>query len=90
MGTCLSYAKILLLLPSLTLHNPMDCSTTGFPVPLPEFAQVHAHCIRDAIQPSHPKMLKYYLPAKSTQNSEVDLMCVSHSSFCLSTHSDSA
>ena len=34
----------------------MDCSTTGLPVPLslPKFAQVHVHCIGDAIQPSHP------------------------------------
>ena len=33
----------------------MDCSTPGFPVPhhFPEFAQVHAHWISDAIQPSH-------------------------------------
>ena len=40
----------------LTLHNPMDCRTPGLPVPhlLPEFAQVHVHCIGDAIQPSHP------------------------------------
>ena len=28
----------------------------GLPVPrhLPEFAQVRVHCIRDALQPSHP------------------------------------
>ena len=26
---------------------------------LPEFAQVHAHCIGDAIQPSHPLMPSY-------------------------------
>ena len=41
---------------SLTLLDPMDCSTPGFPVPhhLLEFAQVHAHCISDAIQTSHP------------------------------------
>ena len=41
-----------------TLCNPMDCSTSGLPVPhhLPEFAQVHVHCINDAIQPSHPLM----------------------------------
>ena len=34
----------------------MDCSTPGLPVPyhLPEFAQVHVHCIDDAIQPPHP------------------------------------
>ena len=35
-----------------TLHNPMDCSMPGFPVPhhLPEFAQVHVYWIGDAIQ----------------------------------------
>ena len=33
----------------------MDCSTPCLPVPhhLPEFAQVHVHCISDAVQPSH-------------------------------------
>ena len=36
----------------------MCCSTLGLPVPqhLPEFAQVHVHCIGDAIQLSHPLM----------------------------------
>ena len=40
----------------LTLCDPMDCSTPGFPVLhyLPEFAQTHVYCISDAIQPSHP------------------------------------
>ena len=40
----------------LTLCNPMDCSTTGFPVlhHLLEFAQSHVHWVSDAIQPSHP------------------------------------
>ena len=40
------------------LCNPMDCNTPGFPVHhhLPEIAQVHDHCISDAVQPSHPKM----------------------------------
>ena len=40
----------------LTLCNPMDCSTLGFPVLhyLPEFAQIHVHRVSDAIQPSHP------------------------------------
>ena len=40
----------------LTLCDPMDCSTPGFPVlhyPL-EFAQTHVHWVGDAIQPSHP------------------------------------
>ena len=38
------------------LCNPMACSTPGLCVPhhFPEFAQVHMHCIGDAIQPSHP------------------------------------
>ena len=41
-----------------TLGNPMDCSMPGLPVPhhLPKFAQVHVHCIGDAIQSSHPLM----------------------------------
>ena len=39
-----------------TLCNPMDCSTTGFPVHhhLPELAQAHVHWVSDAIQLSHP------------------------------------
>ena len=38
------------------LHDPMDCSTPGFPVLhyLPGFAQTHVHLAGDAIQPSHP------------------------------------
>ena len=41
---------------SLTLLDPMACSTPGLLVPhyVPEFAQVYVHCIGDAIQPSHP------------------------------------
>ena len=36
--------------------QPMACSVPGLPVPdhLPEFAQVHVHCISDTVQPSHP------------------------------------
>ena len=39
----------------LTLCDPMDCNTPGFPVlySLWKFAQTHVHWIRDAIQPSH-------------------------------------
>ena len=39
----------------MTLCNPMDCSTPGFPVLhyLPEFCQIHVR-VCDAIQPSHP------------------------------------
>ena len=40
----------------LTLCDPMDCSTPGFPVLhyLPEFAQTHVPWVGDAIQPSPP------------------------------------
>ena len=39
----------------LTLCDPMDCSTPGFPVhhQLPELAQTHIHWVHDAIQPCH-------------------------------------
>ena len=40
----------------LTLCDPMDCSTPGFPVhhQLPEPTQTHVLWVSDAIQPSHP------------------------------------
>ena len=40
----------------LTLCDPMDCSTPGFPVhhQLLGLAQTHVHWVGDAIQPSHP------------------------------------
>ena len=40
----------------LTLCNPMDCSTPGFPLhhQLPELTQTHVHRVSDALQPSHP------------------------------------
>ena len=39
----------------LTLWNPMDCSTPGFPVlhHLLELAQTHVHWVSNVIQPSH-------------------------------------
>ena len=39
----------------LTLCDPMDCSTPGFPVhhQLLQLAQTHVHGISDAIQESH-------------------------------------
>ena len=48
----------------LTLCEPVDCSTSGFPVhhQLLELAQTHVHCISDAVQPSHP-LLPSSLPA---------------------------
>ena len=40
----------------LTLCDPMNCSTPGFPVhhPLLDLAEIHIHRVGDAIQPSHP------------------------------------
>ena len=40
----------------LTLCDPLDCSTSSFPVhhQLPELVQTHVHQVSDAIQPSHP------------------------------------
>ena len=40
----------------LTLCNPMDCSTPGFPIhhQLPKLTHTHVHRVGDAIQPSHP------------------------------------
>ena len=39
-----------------TLCNPMNRSTPGLPVhhQIPEFTQIHAHRVGDAIQLSHP------------------------------------
>ena len=41
---------------SLSLVDPMNCSTPGFPVhhQHPESTQTHVHRVGDAIQPSHP------------------------------------
>ena len=40
----------------LTLYDPMDCSTSGFPVhhQILELAQTRVHPVGDAIQPPHP------------------------------------
>ena len=40
----------------VTLCDPKDCTTPGFPVfyHLPELAQTHVHWVSDAIHPSHP------------------------------------
>ena len=62
---CCSVAKS-----RLTLCNPMDCSTPGFPVLcfLPEFAQVHVHWVNDAIQSSHPLSLPSPLALNLSQH----------------------
>ena len=48
----------------LTLCDPIDCSTPGFPVLhyLPEVAQTHVHWVSDAIQPSRPLLHLLLLP----------------------------
>ena len=48
----------------LTLCDPMNCSTPGFPVhhQLPEFTQTYAHRVGDDIQPSHPLSSPFLLP----------------------------
>ena len=53
----------------LTLHDPMDCGTPGFPVLhyLPEFAQVHVHWVDDAIQPSLFSILTAITVASSAE-----------------------
>ena len=45
----------------LTLCDPMDCSTSGFPVhcQLPELAQTHVHRVSDAIQPSQSSVVPF-------------------------------
>ena len=50
---CCCYSVTMLC---LTLCDPMDCSTPGFPVLQyhPEMAQTHVHWVGDGIQPSHP------------------------------------
>ena len=58
----------------LTLFNPVDCSTPGFPVlhHLLELALTHVHWVADAIQPSHP-LLSPSLPALNLFQSQVFL-----------------
>ena len=50
-GCCCSVSQL-----HLTLCDPMDCSTPGFPVlrHLLELAQTHVHWVGDAIQPFRP------------------------------------
>ena len=50
----------------LTLCDPMDCSTPGFPVLhyLLELAETHVHWVSDAMQPSPPLSL----PSPSARN----------------------
>ena len=49
----------------LTLCDPMDCSTAGFPVhhQLPKLAQTHVNWVGDASQPHHLYRLLLLLPS---------------------------
>ena len=53
----IQFSSVTQLCPALC--NPMDCSTPGSSVLhyLLEFAQIHFHCVNDAIQLSHPLLL---------------------------------
>ena len=63
----------------LTLCDPMDCSTLGFPIHhhLPELAQTRDHRVGDAIQPFHslssppPSSLLSLLASGSFQMSQL-------------------
>ena len=63
----------------LTLCDPMDWSTPGFPVlhQLLELTQTYAHCVGDAIQPSHsllfPLLLSSIFPNIGTFSNESTL-----------------
>ena len=54
----------------LTLCDPMDCSTPGFPVhrQLLELTQTHGHWVGDAIQPSHPLLSPFPLAFNLSQH----------------------
>ena len=54
---CISYCCFPVAKLCLTLWNPMDCSTPGFPElhPLAEFAPTHVHWLIDGMQISHPR-----------------------------------
>ena len=53
-----TYLRYLLFSHSVVSHscNPIDCSTSGFPVLhyILELIQTHIHWVSDTIQPSHP------------------------------------
>jgi len=52
---------LLFSLSRVQLCNPMDYSTSGFPILhyLPEFAETHVDGVGDAIQPSPPLSFPY-------------------------------
>ena len=62
----------------------MDWSTPCHPVPhhLPKFAQVHVHCINDAIQPSHP-VVSSSSALNLSQHQELFQISIQRLSICL-------
>ena len=60
---CLQFSSVAQL--SLTLCDPMNCSTPGLLVhhQLPEPTQSHVHHVGDVIQPSHPQSSLLPLPS---------------------------
>ena len=62
----------------LTLCDPMDCSTPGFPVyhQLPEFTQTHVHRVADAIQPSHPLLFLLSIFPRIRVFSNESVLCI--------------
>ena len=57
---CISFSSV--AQSCLTLCDPMDCSTPGFPVhhQLSELTQTHVHWVGDAIQPSHSLVVPFF------------------------------
>ena len=66
---------------NLTFCDPMNCSTTGFPVLhyIPEFAQTHVHWVADAIQSSHSLTPSSHLALSLSQHQGLfQCVCSSH------------
>ena len=61
-----------------TLCDPMDCSTPSLPVPhhLPEFVQVHVHCIGGVVHPSHPLMPSFFCPQSFPESGTFPMSCL--------------
>ena len=68
----------------LTLCDPMDCSTPGFPVhhKLPEFGQTHIHRVSDVIQPSQT-LSSPSAPFNLSQNQDLSQYFPIFSAFCM-------
>ena len=69
---CCSVAKL-----CLTLCNPMDCSTPGFPVLhyLLEFTQTRVHWVNDAIRPSHSLSSPFPSALNLSQHHGIPMSC---------------